>query len=41
MASAPPTSEFSSLFAKKKGKKGKRTVKGLNLNVDSGKPKTE
>ncbi|CBJ33218.1 expressed unknown protein [Ectocarpus siliculosus] len=31
---------ISSLFAKKKGKKGKKT-KGSNLNLDSGIPKTE
>lgn len=36
---APPASDISSLFAKKKGKKGKRAVKGSNLNLDSGIPK--
>lgn len=35
-----PAAGISSLFAKKKGKKGKKT-KGSNLNLDSGIPKTE
>lgn len=41
MASEAPTSDVSSLFAKKKGKKGKRTAKGTNLNLESGIPKPE